>query len=189
MALLTLQEAKDILQLDDTLDTTIIVLLPLLINQVVYSICQNRFINPKVTMTSSTLTFSGSAGTIVDSQSQFILEDFYTLKQDFVVGGSLYNDGLYEAATVSAATLTLDLSTMTKGFKDEAEGEYIEVKQVVFPDDLKLTTAKWLNYILNKSNLQGVKSESVLSYSVSYINDVPPDVLREFRYYRKSKFC
>ena len=188
MALLTLQEAKDILQLDDTLDTTIIVLLPLLSKQVVYAICQNRFINQKITMTSATLTFSESAGTIVDSQSQFILEDFYTLKQDFVIGGSLYNDGLYEAATVSAGTLTLDISTMTKGFKDEAEGEYIEIKQVVFPDDLKLTTAKWLNYILNKANMQGVKSESVLSYSVTYINDMPPDVLREFGYYKKLKF-
>ncbi len=100
----------------------------------------------------------------------------------------MYNDGLYEAATVSAGTLTLDISTMTKGFKDEAEGEYIGIKQVVFPDDLKLTTAKWLNYILNKANMQGVKSESVLSYSVTYINDMPPDVLREFGYYKKLKF-
>lgn len=189
MALITLQETKSILQLNDTYDNVLTELIPLVCYQVVYALTQNRFVNPKINITSSTLTFAESAGTIVDSQSQFIISDFYTGKQDVVIGGSLYNDGLYELASVSAGTMTLDLSTMTKGFKDEAEEQFIEIKQVVFPQELKIPTAKWLNYLINKANLAGVKSESVLSYSTTYINDVPPDIKREFAFHKKLKFC
>ncbi|MCK5506040.1 MAG: hypothetical protein KAJ10_12810 [Thermodesulfovibrionia bacterium] len=189
MALITTQEVKTILGIDDSYDVRLDALIPLVSNQVMYSICQNRFINQKITMISSTLTFNEDAGTIVDSEAQFIESDFYTGKQDFVLGGSLYNDGLHEAMSVSITTLTLDLSTMSKGFKDEAAGEYIEIKQVVFPQELKLTVARWLWYLINaKDGASGKQSESVLSYSVSFLNNVPKDIMKEFNAYRKTKF-
>ena len=189
MALITLQEVKTQLGLDDTLDVMLGYLIPLVSYQVVYAKTQNRFVNQKITMTSSTLTFDEDAGTIVDSQAQFIESDFFTGKQDIVIGGSLYNDGLYELASVSTTTMTLDLSTMTEGFKDEAEEQFVEIKQVVFPQALKLTTGKWLGYLINTDNYKGIKSENVLSYSVSYVNDMPPDIKAEFAEHKKLKFC
>ncbi len=189
MALITVAQTKSILGITaSTYDTQLGVLIPLVSYQVVYSICQNRFVNNKITIQNSTFTFANSGATIVDSLAQFIVSKFPTGTGDIVLGGSLSNDGLYEVTSVSAGTITLNVATMTRALVDEAEGELIEIKYVQFPQELKLPTAKWLWYLLNKDNYSGKKSESVLSYSVSFVNDIPKDIIREFAAYKKLKF-
>ncbi len=192
MALITVAEAKAILGIASavtTYDTQLGILIPLVSYQVMYSICQNRFVNQQITMRSSTLTFANSGATIVDSESQFVINDFPTGTGDIVVGGSFSNDGLYEVTSISAGTITLNVSLMTKALVDEAEGEFIEIKYVQFPQELKLTTARWLWYLINSKGISsGISSETTLSYSVSFINDVPKDIMKEFNAYKKLKF-
>ena len=190
MALITVAEAKAILGITaSTYDTQLGVLIPLVSYQVVYSICQNRFVKEKITIKNSTFTFANSGATIVDSLAQFVESDFPTGTGDIVVGGSFSNDGLYEVTSISAGTITLNVSLMTKALVDEAEGELIEIKYVQFPQELKLTVARWLWYLINaRDSSSGKSSESVLSYSVSFINDVPKDIMKEFTAYKKMKF-
>jgi len=189
MALITVAKAKGILGITaSTYDTQLGILVPLITYQVMYSICQNRFVQNKITIQNSTFTFANSGATIVDSLSQFIASKFPAGTGDIVIGGSLSNDGLYEVTSVTTNTITLNVTTMTRALVDEAEGELILIKYVQFPQELKAVTARWLWYLLNKDNFSGKKSESVLSYSVSFVNDMPTDVRKDFNAYRKMKF-
>ena len=190
MALITVAEAKSILGITSSdYDTQLGILVPLVSYQVVYSICQNRFVNEKITIQNSTFTFANSGATITDSLAQFTESKFPTGTGDIVLGGSLSNDGLYDVTSISTSVITLNVTTMTKALVDEAEGELIEIKYVQFPQELKIPTANWLWYLLNsKDSSSGKASESVLSYSVSFINDIPKDIMKEFNAYRKMKF-
>ena len=190
MALITVAKAKGILGITaSTYDTQLGVLIPLVSYQVVYSICQNRFVNEKITIQNSTFTFANTGATIVDSLEQFIVQKFPTGTGDIVIGGSLSNNGLYEVTSISASKITLNVTLMDKAIVDEAEGELIEIKYVQFPQELKLTVARWLWYLINaRDSSSGKISESVLSYSVSFINDIPPDIRKEFNAYKKLKF-
>ena len=185
MALLTVTEVKEILKIEvTTWDKQLKVLLPIVQDQVVFSLTQNTFSHPIIRMLSSTLTFSNSAKTIVDSDAQFV-ENNFIAGQDILITGSLYNAGLWEIKTAVAGTITINLAHYSKSFTDEAEGEIVEIKAVVFPRNLKLTTARWINYLIQEDNLKGIKSESVMSYSVTYLNEMPKPIKDEYASYKK----
>lgn len=188
MSLITIGETKRIMGIDDTYDSQLAMLIPIVSYQVMYSICQNRFVNQKITIKNSTFTFDEDNETIVDSLSQFIVSKFPTGVGDIVVAGSLSNDGLYEVKTITASTITLNMRVMDKKLVDEAEDEFIEIKYVQFPQELKLPTAQWLWYLLSKDNFAGLQSESVLSYSATYVSDIPDNIKRQFNQRRKMKF-
>lgn len=187
MALITVAETKSILQLDGSYDTVLGVLVPLVCKEVV-KFTNNRFANRDVYVENTSFSFSNSTSKITDSQSQFLASYFNSSVNDFIVRGSLYNDGLFESQTVTANEITINTTTMTKTLVDEAEGELIRIQRVDFPAELKLPTARWLNYLIRTDNLKGVKSESVLSYSVNYITDMPENVRKEFNLHRKVKW-
>jgi len=186
MALLTVTETKAILNITvGTWDTQLGILLPFVQDQVVFSLTQNTFSHPIIWMLSSTLTFDKDAKTIVDSRSQFLVSKFKA-GQDILVSGSLYNNTLLEIDKVVAGTLTCTfVNLVNQGLVDETAGEIITVNAVEFPKNLKLTTARWLNYLISKDNLKGIKSESVMSYSVTYLNEMPKSIRQEFASYKK----
>lgn len=186
MALLTVTEAKAILNITvSTWDTQLGILLPFVQDQVVFSLTQNTFSHPTIRMLSTTLTFSNSGLTIIDSDAQFVINNFRT-GLDILVSGSLYNNTLLEIDTLTAGTLTCTfVNLVNQALVDEAEGEAITIKALEFPKNLKLTTARWLNYLIQKDNLKGIKSESVMSYSVQYLNEMPKQIKDEFASYKK----
>ena len=186
MALLTVTEVKAILNITvSTWDTQLGILLPFVQDQVVFSLTQNTFSHPDIRMLSTTLTFSNSAGTIVDSNAQFLISKFKGV-QDILVSGSLYNNELLETSAITAGTMTLNFANLVnQTLKDEVAGQIVTIKAVQFPRNLKLTTARWINYLIQKDNLKGIKSESVMSYSVTFLNEMPKSIKDEYASYKK----
>lgn len=190
MPLITLDEVKGILQLteDQTYDETIETLIPFVTDQVVYSICQNTFKNLKVYTYDSTISFDADNDKILDSNNNFIENDFIS-GIDIIVEGSLHNDGLYEVSEVAAGELTISFEhTYKNGLTTEAAGESILITKVEYPSALKVPTAMLINYLINKDNLRGIKSESVISYSVTYLNDLPNNIKAPFNNFRKLSY-
>jgi len=186
MALLTVTEVKAILNITvSTWDTQLGILLPFVQDQVVFSLTQNTFSHPDIRMYSTTLTFANSGGTIIDSNAQFVINNFID-GQDILVSGSLYNNELLEINTAVAGTITCNFANLVnQSLVDEVAGQAVTIQAVQFPRNLKLTTARWMNYLIQKDNLKGIKSESVMSYSVTFLNEMPKSIKDEYASYKK----
>jgi len=189
MPLITLEQVKGVLQFDDdTYDETIELLIPFIQDQVIYSICNNTFKNPYVYTYASTISFDTSADQILDSDSNFVTNGFVD-SCDIIVQNSKHNNGIYEVNTVAAGSLTLTFEhTIQNALIEETIDKTVLVQKIEFPPALIVPSAMLLNYFLQKDNIKGVKSESVLSYAVTYSDDVPKNITTMFNRYRKNSW-
>ena len=184
MPLITLEQVKCVLQLDSTYDDTIELLIPFVQDMVVYSICNNTFKNPNVYTYASTISFDTSADQILDSDSNFVENDF--IISDIIVQNSKYNNGIYEVSAVAVGALTINFEhSVLNALTEETVDNTVLVQKIEFPSSLRVPAAMLLNYFMQKDNLKGVKSESVLTYSVSYSEDIPKNITSMFNKYRK----
>ncbi len=183
MPLITSAQVKSILQITGTdYDTVIGVLIPFVQEMVVYSICNNTFKNPNVYTFASTISFTTK---ILDSDSNFVDNGFID-DADIIVQNSKHNNGIYLITTTAAGELILDFTYSTEtALTTEAADNAVLVQKIEFPSGLVVPTAMLINYFMQKDNLKGVKSESVLTYSVSYSEDIPKNITALFNKYRK----
>jgi len=183
MPLITSAQVKSILQITGTdYDTIIDVLIPFVQEMVVYSICNNTFKNPNVYTYASTISFTTK---ILDSDSNFVENDFIDAS-DIIVQNSKHNNGIYLINGITAGELTLDFTYSTEtALTVETADNTALVQKIEFPSSLRVPAAMLLNYFMQKDNLKGVKSESVLTYSVSYSEDIPKNITSMFNKYRK----
>jgi hypothetical protein len=188
MPLITLEEVKGILQLtaDNSYDETIESLIPFVRNLVCFDILQNTFLDALVYYKSNSFTFSKADGWITDSLSGFS-ENYFVSGLDVRVIGSYYNDGLYEIKTVAGDKLTLTFeNAIGETLTDESPiDSFVTIRKVNYPKGLKVPTARLIQYLLNKEGLKGVKSESLVSYSVTYAEEIPKEILGMFNKYKK----
>ncbi len=187
MPLITLEQVKGVLQLtnDNTFDETIELLIPFIQDRVVYSICNNTFKNPYVYVYASTISFDTSADQILDSDSNFVENDFVT-DSDIIVQNSKYNNGIYEVSAVAVGALTLSFEhSVHNALTEETADNTVLVQRIEFPPSLVVPTAMLINYFLQKDSIKGVKSERVLSYAVTYVEGIPKSIKQMFNQYRK----
>lgn len=190
MPILTTQQAKEILGLtgSEEYDEQLSVLLPVVQNHVIFNILKNTFTNPKVYYQNTSISFDADNDKILDSESKFISEGELTSEIDILVKGSLYNDGIYYVKTCEAGALTIDFQHSVRNkFKTEDSDESILIQHMLIEDqsDLKLPTARLVWFLMQKDGLKGVKSESVLTYSVTFLNEIPEELKQMFNKIRK----
>lgn len=161
----TRAEIKKLLQItDNSSDATIDALIPVIRADIV-RYTNNHFTNPDVWINSGNISFTNATPpTINDSDSNFVTQYFHS-NMDIWVAGSYYNDGLYHVDTAAAGTLTLG---RYESLSSEDLSAATEIYKVIWPNELKLTMARMINFNLQKSSLKNVKSESIGGYSISY---------------------
>jgi len=181
MAIITLEKAKEILQIPTattTYDDLITSLIPI-VQKAVVRYCRNSFVNANIQYGNSTFAFvNGTPATITDSDEQFVEELF--VAGDYKIQGSLLNDKIVEIDTVAVGTLTLD-STETLVAEDEAE--FVYLTKVEFPEDIQFHVAMLIKWYMTTQGKQ-VKSESLPGgYSVTFMS--PTEIMQPFNLYRK----
>ncbi len=170
-------------------------LLPI-VQDLVFDYLNNLFLNSEVYSSSSAISFaapvSGVNSKITGAGETFITEGFFK-DADFVVAGSLTNDGIYRINALSETEITLDGDTI---LKTEAVGETVLVQRMDVPDPIKLLMAKMVGQDLKKSMSATAEKESekVGDYSVKYstssgkLAGYSEDIERILRVYRKPKY-
>jgi len=145
------------------------------------SYLNNYFTDPNLYIQASTIAFSGTD--ITDSDSGFVTAGFVT-GMDIYVMKSAHNDGFYNITTAAAETLTTDGSFVAESAADATP----IIWRVKYPIGLKPALANLIKAQIDKQK-QGVSSESIGGYSVSFItDDVERTLLRRLSPYRKVGF-
>ena len=184
-----LNTVRQLLQITSTsTDALIAELLPVVQRQIV-DYCNNRFLNWRVWLTSSDFVFANaSPATITDPNSGFVDAHFHD-DMDIFVTGSYNNDGFYEVNTVTAGTLTLKSSETLIA---EDEDNAVTIYKVDWPQSLKMTFAKMVNYNIQKDALTGIESQRLGDYSVQYTNvggaDYPSGIVNGLKPFKKLKW-
>lgn len=186
--LITIDEVRSILLMDAT-DTTkdnqISTLIPLVQAYILDECDVRQFMDTRIQITASTLSFAGE--TILDSESQFI-EALFADELEILVENSLYNDGVYTIKEAAAGVLTIDFSELeSASFNVEPAGEMITITRIILPLTLKRTAAKMIAFDMNKSIAKGLTSETISKYSASFGSDYPASISRELNSYRSLK--
>jgi hypothetical protein len=198
MALLSVDECKQYLNLTDgTHDARIALLIPA-VQADISEYCNNAFADTVIYRESgsalefvrgSTLTTSTEADKITDAQDYISTSGFTAGMDIIVIGGS--NQGYYTIASVSTDTITL---TSTGDIEDQSQTTYhrwpgnIAVARVKWPKALKPTAAKMVWHLLDQVKSGDVKSESIDDYSVTYAGDhaYPERVIAGLRQYKRA---
>lgn len=116
--------------------------------------------------------------TITDSDSNFSDTDVgFAAGMDFRVIGSVLNDGVYSADSVSADTITLDskYSVVTESFTPTS----ITINRIVWPQGIKFPVAKVIEFHIQKT--KGVVEASVDFDDIGRIPEGILDLLRPWR--------
>ena len=180
MAIITRTEVKSLLQISATTwDTLIDSLIPMCQDKIV-EYCRNRFLDLNVQIEADTIAFvSASTPLITDSDSGFVTAGFES-GMDVLVYGSTHNDGLYNAATVAAGTLSL---ATTEVLTTEAAGDDVVVTRVRWPKAIKLDAAQLVNYYLHKEGKLVSQEQLPGGYSAQFLTEAA--VMKFFDKYRK----
>lgn len=119
-------------------------------------------------VTGYSISFSAADKKITNVSANFI-----TTHQDpirfqaglFVhVEGSVLNDGFYKIASVTANELVVSANDV---LFDEADGGYVSIHLVKFPQGFKLAIARYIGQLIN-INKSNISSETLDNFSVSY---------------------
>jgi hypothetical protein len=179
-------EVKTLLQITDaTKDDLIDALIPILQDDIL-AYLNNNFKVPLYRENIS-ISFDEATNEIRDSENGFT-EAKFSDAIHVIVEGSKRNDGIYYVNTVTAGVLTIGSG---KAVVDEAAGEYICVTKIMFPDALKLAVSRMIAGAVEKASMNGIKSESIGDYSITYLadsdNDFRLSVLKSLNQYRRPK--
>jgi hypothetical protein len=181
--IVTTAEVKTLLSITvSTKDETIKALLPS-IEQFLLDWTKNQFKQTKVYRESTAVSFDAATLTITDGEAQFLVNKLNSgLK--IVVEGSLFNDGHYEIDTSTESTLTLVAGSELIA---EDTGEHVKITAVFYPRSLKLVVAQMVAYAMQKANKEGIQSESLGDYSVTFTSAdaYPKSILKMLNPYRK----
>ncbi len=190
MNIVSRSEVKTLLKISDTSQDTYIDALIPGIEDYITDFLSNYFVVPGVRVIGSTLALvAGSPATITDSGNGFLDAGF----ADGVVirvSGSWFNDGYYLVNTVEAGTLTLASSeTLVNETPDTTQP--ITVVLAKIPSAVKVAAAQMIGHKID--NRDGIASEKVGNYSVTYSGDVsksgyPDRIINAIRPFKRVHF-
>jgi len=198
MALLTVDECKEILGIaDNSYDAKLTAMIPY-VERDVCAYCNNYFAdtvmyvydNGSVAFVrGSTLSSSTSPDTITDDEDRFSTSGFRA-GMDIVVGGGS-NEEIYSLAAVSTNTLTLTSTGEIENQDPDASYNTVGpvfIARVKWPRALKPTAARMVWYLVDKPKQADVQSERIDDYSVTYAGQhaYPERVISGLRPYRRA---
>ena len=187
MAIITLAEAKTRMRITGSdYDTFITAVIPDA-QDFIMEMCNNRFHQPIVTISGSTIAFVDSGpDTITDSDENF-LEGYFADNMDIDVENTINNDGVFHADTAVAGTLTL--AATDELIAEEAGITVVKITRVRFPRGIKTPTAGLIKYYLNSKSIspddKDVTRVKIGSFEEEYGGDFgstsfPKSLLTEF---------
>ena len=198
MSIITVDEVKDILNIDgSSYDNDINRLIPY-VQEDICAYCNNYFQDGYVYRESmSYISFvrgstGSSADNIVDNDSKFLARGFLS-DMDIVVEGGYSNVGFHHVVTAAAGKLTLDSTGEIIGQDpgDTVDDNYIgmlKVSRVNWPRAIKLPVAQMIHYLIENPKPSDIKSETIDDYSVTFVgmHSYPDRVAQGLRKYRRA---
>ena len=198
MAIITLDEVKDILNIDgSSYDGDIDRLIPFVQDDVV-EYCNNYFqdgyvYREAVTYISFVRGTTGDSGDVIKDDDSKFLEKGFLSGMDITVEGGGANVGVHHVKTAAAGQLTLDSTgeLISQDPDDTQDNNWIgeiKISRIKWPRAIKLPVAQMVNYLIEHPQPSDIKSESIDDYSVTYIgsNTYPQRVADGLRKYRRA---
>lgn len=189
----TLTEIKTLLDISvSTYDNKIKLNMPI-VEQFICNFCKNNFVDysntvpsyPRVYIQSDEISFVNSTNSL-DSSTLDLSSYKLAVGDNLRVYGSYHNNKVFTISSISSTSIVFeDVNTV----KDEDYSEFITLARIIYPEDLKKVYAFMINYNLNKDNLKGLKSETILGYSYTLSDNnksgYPDSAISELYNYRK----
>ena len=179
MAIITVDEVKDILGIDgDSYDNDIDRLIPYAQADVV-TYCNNHFQDKYVYRESASyISFvrgtTGDSGDVIKDDDSKFLEKGFLSDMDVAVEGGYTNVGIHHVKTAAAGQLTLDSTgeVISQDPDDTGDNNWIgevKISRVKWPTAIKLPVAQMIHYLIEHPRPSDIKSESIDDYSVTYV--------------------
>ena len=172
--IVTLAQVKALLQITSTTyDTVIQSLIPIVEDDVV-RYCNTAFQDKHIYSEGSALAaVRGDPDTITDSMSNWVKYGFLAGMDVFIEGGNGSNLGVYQVATVAAATLTLtSVTRLVSQDIDDTDDQplgVMRVSRINWPRGIEWPAAQMVWYHAKNPVATGeVVSEKIDDYSVTY---------------------
>lgn len=196
MAILSLNEAKELLGIQDSSKDVILTALIPVCQNFLFDYCKNYFEIAKEDssyyniytknrykkdyyLESAYTSFQENK--IINSFGKFLDSGF--MKHAHVrVQSSILNNGVYKVTDVTGTEITCE-----ETFLEESEGTYIRLSVVSFPKGLKIPFSRLLAFELNQQSKKGINSESLADHSISFSQSYPQSLLSAFAPYRRLK--
>jgi len=150
MSLLSAQEFQDLLGISDpSLETKIKTMMPAFEGWITDYL--QDFFHARNYMRSSGMVFDADAKTLTDSDGEFLDADTnFRADMSFHLLGTIRNDGVYSASTVTATVITLDDNY---SFIDEnfTPSPVVTIYEIIWPVKMKYAVAKAIEFDLGKT--------------------------------------
>ena len=119
--------------------------------------------------TSATSTAAGDL--VTDDNQKFSTAGFKKGMDVIIAGGS--NSGIYEISSQTSATLRM--TSTAKFIAQDQDASYnavgaIHIARIRWPEAIKPIAAKMIMYLIRDTNKEGVASERIDDYAVTYVN-------------------
>ncbi|KKK66904.1 hypothetical protein LCGC14_2959400 [marine sediment metagenome] len=190
--IITLSQAKALLQITNvTYDTVIQSLIPIVQDDIV-RYCNTAFQDRYIFSEGTALaTVRGDPDTITDSESNWVNYGFLGGMDVYIEGGAGTNMGVYQVGSVAAGTLTLtSVNRLIDQDIDDTSAQMfssLRVSRIHWPVGIELPAASMVWYQVKNVKQDGVKSERIDDYAVTYGDSraaYPDTILQGLNKYR-----
>jgi ATP-dependent helicase/DNAse subunit B len=191
----TLSEIKVLLGLSDTTKDALITANMPLVENAIISYCKNDFVEynqltpgmPRIFIQTDNIRFVSGTNSIDRTDTSIDLSSYkLAVGDNLKIYDSYHNNKVFTIKTITADSIIFESVNTVKA---EDNSEWVTIARVVYPEELKRVYSMMINYNLNKSNLSGLESESILGYSYkispSNIYGYPDAFMSELSPYRK----
>ena len=190
-----LAEIKVLLGLSDTTKDALITANMPLVENAIISYCKNDFVEynqltpgmPRLFIQTDNIRFVSGTNSIDRTDTSIDLSSYkLAVGDNLKIYDSYHNNKVFTIKTITADSIIFESVNTVKA---EDNSEWVTIARVVYPEELKRVYSMMINYNLNKSNLSGLESESILGYSYkispSNIYGYPDSFMGELSPYRK----
>ena len=191
----TLAEIKVLLGLSDTTKDALITANMPLVENAIISYCKNDFVEynqltpgmPRLFIQTDNIRFVSGTNSIDRTDTNIDLSSYkLAVGDNLKIYDSYHNNKVFTIKTITADSIIFESVNTVKA---EDNSEWVTIARVVYPEEIKRVYSMMINYNLNKSNLSGLESESILGYSYkispSNIYGYPDSFMHELSPYRK----
>jgi hypothetical protein len=189
----TLNEIKTFLDITGSSQDSKIQLNMPIVENFICGFCKDDFVeytnrvpsSPRILIQSAELAFVNSTNSL--DSSTVDLSNYRLATGDNVkVYGSYHNDKVFTISSIASGSIVFD---SVNTVKDEDYGENLIIVRIIYPEGLKKVYAFMINFNINKDNLKGLKSETILGYSYTLSSNnksgYPDSAIGELFNYRK----
>ena len=190
--IITLSQAKALLQITNTTyDTVIQSLIPIVQDDAI-RYCNTAFQDNSIFSEGSALaTVRGDPDTITDSESNWVNYGFLGGMTVYIEGGGGTNMGAYDVDSVAVGTLTLkSVNQLIDQDIDDADAQpfnILRVSRINWPVGIELPAAQMVWFQVKNIKQDDVKSERIDDYAVTYGDSqasYPDRILQSLNKYR-----